>query len=82
MIVSQGEIMAHQINQQRQLDHLPAEYRLAEAVRQACLQAAQAGYEQAGWDGLCQAGSWECALEAIRAVDVEAIIRKFLAVEQ
>jgi hypothetical protein len=69
--------MTHQVNQWSQPDNLPAKRRLAEAVRQACLEAARSGYEQAGWDGLCEAGAWENALEAIRALDVEAIIQKF-----
>ena len=74
--------MAHQVKQQPQIDDLQAERRLAKTVRQACLEAAQAGYEQAGWDGLCQEGAWECALEAMRGLDVEAIIQKFLLEEK
>ena len=48
--------------------------RLAEAVRQACLNAARAGYENAGISGLCEEGRWECALDALRALDLEAVI--------
>jgi cytosine/adenosine deaminase-related metal-dependent hydrolase len=48
--------------------------RLAEAVRQACLEAARAGYENAGISGLCEEGRWECAVEAIRALDLDAVI--------
>lgn len=48
--------------------------RLAEAVRQACLKAAQEAYESAGVSGLCEEGRWECAVEAIRALDLEAVI--------
>lgn len=39
---------------------------LAERVRRACLEAAQDAYEDAGLQGLCAEGRWECALEAIR----------------
>jgi hypothetical protein len=48
--------------------------RLAEAVRQACLKAAREGYENAGISGLCEEGRWECAVDAIRALDIEAVI--------
>ena len=42
-------------------------YRLATDVRDACLNAARAAYENAGISGLCEEGRWECALDAIRA---------------
>jgi len=48
--------------------------RLAEAVRQACLNAARTGYENAGISGLCEEGRWECAVDAIRALDLDAVI--------
>jgi hypothetical protein len=48
--------------------------RLAEAVRQACLNAARQGYENAGISGLCEEGRWECAVDAIRALDLDAVI--------
>ncbi len=49
--------------------------RIAEAVRAACAQAAQQGYERAAADGLCDEGALEVALDAIRAVDVDQILR-------
>ncbi|MFP4502349.1 MAG: acetyltransferase [Candidatus Hydrogenedentota bacterium] len=48
--------------------------RIAEAVRDACETAALDAYEQAGIRGLCGEGRWECAVEALRAVELEAII--------
>jgi len=48
--------------------------RLTEAVREACLKAAREGYESAGISGLCEEGRWECAVAAIRSLDLEAII--------
>ena len=48
--------------------------RLAEAVRDACRKAAQEAYENAGISGLCEEGRWECAISAIRALDLEAVI--------
>ena len=50
--------------------------RLAEAVRAACGKAAQEAYENAGISGLCEEGRWECALDAIRALDLEAVINE------
>jgi hypothetical protein len=48
--------------------------RLAEAVRDACGKAAQEAYENAGISGLCEEGRWECAIAAIRAIDLEVVI--------
>lgn len=47
---------------------------LAGAVRDACLKAAREAYENAGISGLCEEGRWECALDAIRSLDLEAVI--------
>jgi len=48
--------------------------RLAEAVREACLKAARDAYENAGISGLCEEGRWECAVDAMRLLDIEAVI--------
>lgn len=48
---------------------------VAEAVRTACVRAALDGYEQAGMDGLCHEGAWEAAVDAIRSLDLNGIIR-------
>jgi hypothetical protein len=48
--------------------------RLAEAVRDACGKAAQEAWENAGISGLCEEGRWECAISAIRSLDLEAVI--------
>jgi hypothetical protein len=48
--------------------------RLAEAVRAACLQAAVAAHEDAGIQGLCEAGRWEAALGALQSLDVRKLI--------
>jgi len=47
---------------------------LAEAVRAACIKAAQQGYEQAAISGLCDEGALEVALDAIRMLDVRAVL--------
>jgi hypothetical protein len=43
-------------------------------VRDACGKAAQEAWENAGICGLCEEGRWECAISAIRALDLEAVI--------
>lgn len=48
--------------------------RLAEAVREACIQAALAGYENASISGLCREGAWEAAISAIRMIDLDAVV--------
>jgi hypothetical protein len=53
---------------------------LAERVRAACLAAAEAAYEDAGLQGLCADGRWECARQAISGVDLEREIAHSLAV--
>jgi hypothetical protein len=47
---------------------------LAEAVRQACIEAAQAAYEDARINGLCHEGAWECAVDTIRSLDLASIV--------
>jgi hypothetical protein len=49
---------------------------IAEAVRAACLQAAQQGYERAAVDGLCDEGALEVALDTIRSLDIENLLRE------
>lgn len=48
---------------------------LAAAVRAACIQAALDGYERAQIAGLCQEGAWECAVDAMRMIDLKAILQ-------
>jgi hypothetical protein len=48
---------------------------LAELVRAACIRAALDGYERASFDGLCHEGAWECAIEAMRALDLTELLR-------
>ena len=49
---------------------------IAEAVHVACVKAAQQSYERASEDGLCDEGAWELAVDALRALDVDAILRE------
>ena len=48
--------------------------KIAEAVRRACIKAALEAYEDAQIRGLCREGAWEVAIEAVRSLDVEAVI--------
>ncbi len=50
----------------------------AEDVRNACLHAALDGYERAGLGGLCEAGRWEVAMDAIESLDISAIVSAHL----
>jgi hypothetical protein len=50
--------------------------RLAEAVRAACLKAAQDAYESAAVSGLCEEGAIEVALGAITTIDLDALIAR------
>ena len=53
---------------------MPDEQRIAEAVRRACIDAALEAYEDAQVRGLCREGAWEVAIEAVRSLDVAAVI--------
>jgi len=48
--------------------------RIAEAVRAACLAAALENYEEASMRGLCHEGAWECAVGAIRSLNVKHLL--------
>lgn len=47
---------------------------VATAVRAACLQAALENYEYAAIKGLCHEGAWECAIDAIKHLDISQIL--------
>lgn len=51
---------------------------LATAIRDSCFSAAATAYEDASIDGLCHDGAWECALEAMRAIDFDSVIAKVI----
>ena len=44
----------------------------AERIRDALIQAALDGYEQAAISGLCEEGRWEAAISAMRRLDLGA----------
>lgn len=47
---------------------------LAERVRDACVAAAQSGYEDASIAGLCAEGALEAAISAIENLDMNAVL--------
>ncbi|MCA9978974.1 MAG: hypothetical protein KC413_24605 [Anaerolineales bacterium] len=51
---------------------------LATAIRDSYFSAAVSAYEDASIDGLCHDGAWECALEAMRAIDFDSVIAKLI----
>jgi len=57
-------------------ENLDEKRRLAAAIRAACVQAALNGYQDARMDGLCHEGAWECAIDAMRSLDLEAVIER------
>lgn len=50
--------------------------RLAQAVRDACVNTALRAYEEAGVSGLCYEGRWEIAIDAMRNVDLASLIER------
>ncbi len=48
--------------------------RVAEAVRAACVVAAERAYEDGGTSGLCAAGRWELAVGAMRELNLQLIL--------
>lgn len=53
--------------------------KLAEEVRQACLNAAKEGFRDASMSGLCSEGAIEAAVGSIQKIDLSKIISRFSA---
>jgi hypothetical protein len=66
------------LDQKNEETRLKEQRQLAEVIRQACLQAALAGYEDASISGLCHEGAWECAIDAIRSLDINTVLEQAL----
>jgi hypothetical protein len=47
---------------------------VVEAIRAACLRTALEAYEDAGLRGLCPEGRWECAVGALRHLDLQSVL--------
>ena len=48
--------------------------KLAEAVRAACVAAAEQAYEEGGVRGLCAEGRWEFAIGAMQKLDLKEVV--------
>ena len=53
------------------------QHRIAKAVQAICIEAAIRAYEDAGLSGLCQEGRWECAVDAMRGLDLPALLATY-----
>jgi pentatricopeptide repeat protein len=51
------------------------ELKLAESVRKVCLENLQRSYEEAGISGLCHEGRWEYALDVLRNLSTENLLK-------
>jgi len=49
--------------------------RIAQAVRDACLMVTLQAYDDAGLSGLCHEGRWECAIDAMRTLDLQTLVQ-------
>jgi hypothetical protein len=49
---------------------------VAERVREACIRAALDGYRQAAMSGLCHEGACEAAVDAVRMLDLAALLQQ------
>lgn len=58
------------------------EKRIAEQIRNACIQAATEGFENASMSGLCMEGAIEAAIGAIRSLKVENILSEIRRLDQ
>jgi hypothetical protein len=50
------------------------QHRIAKAVQAICIETAIRAYEDAGLSGLCQEGRWECAIDAMRGLNLPALL--------
>lgn len=57
------------------IKHTNEQQRIAQLVKDECIQAALQGYEHASMSGLCHEGAWEAAISAIRGVDLDMILK-------
>ena len=53
------------------------ELKIARAVQEACIHAANKAFEDASISGLCGEGALEVALGAIKTLDIEALLADF-----
>jgi hypothetical protein len=49
---------------------------LAEQIKQECAATALKAYEEASLRGLCHEGAWEYAIDAIKSMKVDEVLKK------
>jgi hypothetical protein len=50
------------------------QYQLAEKVKDACIEAAKEGFQDASISGLCTEGAMEAAVSSIQKLDIQKIL--------
>lgn len=50
------------------------QYQLAEKVKEACIEAAKEGFQDASISGLCTEGAMEAAVSSIQKLDMQKIL--------
>lgn len=48
---------------------------IAQKVKEACIQAAKEGFQDASMSGLCTEGAMEAAISAIQKLEIEKLIK-------
>ncbi len=48
--------------------------KIAETIKKECIKTALEAYESASQNGVCCEGAWECAVDAVRSLDIAAIL--------
>ena len=51
-------------------------YQTAKKVKEACIQAAKEGFQDASMSGLCNEGAMEAAVSAIQNLDIQKILNE------
>ncbi len=50
----------------------------AELIRKGCIKSAVEAYEAAPQNRLCHEGDWECAVDAMRSLNIEDLLNTIL----
>lgn len=52
--------------------------KLAELIKGKCIRVALEAYEQASISGLCHEGAWEFAIDSMKNIKIEDLLKKLL----
>ncbi len=50
----------------------------ADLVKRECIKTALEAYETASQSGVCHEGAWECAIDAMKSLDIEELLTSLL----